>query len=315
MQSRITDKLNEWIGEALSESEVARITVPPDIATMLKKSSFRQFAIDSLISVKKSVTGSMADSIVHLYQLLDLKKDSVKRFKSIEWYFRARGIYELYMMQQHDYQQAIMKYTNSNNEYVRMEAQTAIIGFAGFKGLVFLDNLTHSLNEWQQIKLLEQLETLNVEEMEGLPGWLRSTNDYVVQFGLKLADIFQQLQVHNQVVACLSHRKIRIRYQAIKTLGRIANEDTNSLLRQMYYAEEVANRMEILRQLSVIGTTDDVPFLTDQLHENDDRLKLEAGRAIVNLIGDDGLMIIQEQAGDSKRMESIFNQIKFEMAL
>lgn len=319
MRERITDQLNEWISESLAEDGYANISIPPGIASLLKRPAIREFAMESLISVRKNVTGSMADVVAYLYILLNLKNDSVRKFKSPVWHRRVRGIYELYMMRQRDYEGAIMKHTNSSNEYVRMEAQTAVIGFLGYKGLDFLDTLTYPLSEWQQLKLLEQLETLDMQDIPQLSAWLVSENAYVVQFALKLADIFQQMQVHDQVAFCLSNPKVKIRYQAIKTLGRIANDRTSKLLQQIYEAEEVENRREILQQIAVIGGMDDEQFLLDRLYETDDKLKLAAGRALVSIKGRDGVVKIESLLQDNERLEtgrieSILRQIKFETA-
>ena len=80
--------------------------------------------------------------------------------------------------------------------------------------MVFLDSLTYPLYEWQQIKLLEQLAAIDTDNMTHLPLWLRSSNEYVVQFALKLADIYQQIYVNDIVIDCLASNNEKIRYCA-----------------------------------------------------------------------------------------------------
>lgn len=309
IKERILETLNEWIGEMMVEQSEPEINIPPGLAKFFRKEDNRHFIIESLINIKKNLTGATADTTVYLYEKLNLRHDSLKKLKSAAWHNKTQGIYELYMMNQRDQQAAIFEYTNSKNEYVRMEAQTAVIGFSGFEGLVFLDNLTYPLHEWQQIKLLEQLAAIDSDAMPNLPVWLRSPNDYVVQFALKLADIYQQFHVNEIVVDRLKSDNERIRYQAIKTLGIIANETTANALIEQYPAETIENKLEIIKQLAVIGGSDDLPFLTERLKEEDDSLVIEASRAIIS--GNNNGWQILEQYLSSP---SIYKQIKQEFA-
>ncbi len=309
----VETQLNEWISDALTEDELPPIVIPEDINRYFKQAPIRQFVTDSLINIKKNVTGSVADNLVKLYEALHLKEDSVSKLKSLVWHKRAKGIYELYMMHQKKELEDILEYTNSNNEFVRMEAQTAIVGFSGFSGLVFLDTLTYPMYEWQQIKLLEQLNAVNPDAMPHLPLWLKSGNDYVVHFALKLAEIYQQFQVHDNVVHCLKNENSKIRQQAIKTLGSIATENTVDILKQQYVTEIMANKKTILSQLIVNGTGGDVDFLNSQLDEEDDSLKLEAVRAIA-AINETEFADLEHNSADNIVLTSIIKQVKYENA-
>ncbi len=309
----ITDQLNDWISEQMAMEEEHSSATLPDFSAHFKKKYIRQFVTDNLINFKKSVAGHLSDSVIRLYEHTGLKKDSEAKMKSFRWHQRSRGIYELYMMQQRESLSDILDYTNSDNEFVRMEAQTAIVGLDGFKGLIFLNALNYPLHEWQQIKLLEQLDSFNSEEMPHLPFWLQSFNSYVVHFALKLTEVYQQFRVQKEVVQCLSSDNHKIRNQAIKTLGSIADEDTVAILRQQYPTESLANQLEILRQTGINGTEADLEFLKSRLDDADDAVKLEAGRAIV-AINPKNMFILNNIAAHNPTIYSIANQIKYELA-
>lgn len=306
-------QLNEWISDALTENELPAIVIPESIARYFKQPAIRQFVTDSLINIRKNVTGTVADNLVKLYELLGLKEDSVRRLRSLVWYKRAKGIYELYMMQQKNELTDILEYTNSNNEFVRMEAQTAIIGFSGFAGLVFLDSLAYPMYEWQQIKLLEQLDAVDTGDMPHLPLWLKSENLYVVHFALKLAEIYQQFHVHDEVMLCLQNDNDKIRQQAIKTLGSIAAENTVDVLKEQYERETPRNKRTILSQLIINGTERDLVFLNSHLDENDDNLKLEAVRAI-SAIDETVFSDLEYKSLGNTVLLSIIKQVKYENA-
>lgn len=311
-KENIVVQLNDWISDVLTMESFEEIIIAADLQQYLVKPRNRQFVIENLINIKKSLTGTAAEHIIKLYEQIGLKKDSIKSFNSIAWHEKAKGIYQLYMMNQKNEMPDIFNHTDNSNEYVRMEAQTAIIGFQGFEGLVFLDTLTRPLNEWQQIKLLEQLSSLNPGSFENLPKWLTSGNRYVVQFALKLADIYLQFRVKDIVAQCLKNDSDKIRYQAIKTLGKIADSDTSEILRQQYPNETTGNKIAILKQLAVIGGEEDITFLTELLQEKDERLKLESARALVT-ISSNGWKTLEENTQQNAVLLAIGKQVKYEL--
>ena len=313
-RQEITDRLNIWIGEALINEEDFGHNTATWLDQYLKSPINRQYITDCLINLRKNISGAAAEKLINIYEELGLNKDSLKKLNSLTEHKKCRGIYELYMMRQESAMPDIEKYTNSPVSAVRMEAQTAIVGFYGFKGLSFLASQTYPLNDWQQLKLLEQLHTFHPEDMPDLALWLRSANNYVTRFALKLADIYQRFEVHNIVVMCLSSKEERVRCQAITTLGRIANENTAAILIEKYADETMLNKKNVLRQLAVIGNESNLPFLAGRLDETDDTIKLEAGKAMA-MCCSNGWNIFQQNIGNSDTLLSISKQIRYELAL
>lgn len=309
----LNDVVDDWIGDLLAEDELAAITVPRELEGYINRSSVRKFVIEKLINVKKNISGQSGKNIELVYVDLGLINDSKERMKSHIWHVKAKGIYELYMMDQSGMYHDILKYTNHGNRFVRREAQAAIIGFAGFNGLVFLDTLTQPMLEWQQLKLIEQLQTENLSGLEHLPLWLQSDNIYVVQFALKLAYIYQQYDAHDAVVDCLAYEDEKLRRLAIKALGNIAAPETAGILIAKYSTETVANKKTILVQLGEIGSEDDFDFLMAELNNTDDDIKLEVVRAIVN-IDRAGWDLLKERMNADPVLEMIGKQVKMEKA-
>lgn len=311
-RQKITEQLNNWISEALIEEDGIVIATPSWLQHYFKESEHRQYVVDSLININKNISGAAAENITAIYEQLGLKKHALHKLKSLRSHTKARGIYELYMMGRKEAIEEISKYTDSNNDIVRIEAQIAMVGFMGFEGLSFLGSLTHPLNEWHQLQLLEQLEKLDVRELKELPYWLVSANSYVQLFALKLADIYQQFQVHDLVVRSLSSDKENIRSQAITTLGRIAREHTTDILKEVYPTETNTNKKNILKQIAAAGSEEDVKFLMEELKNTDDSVVLEAARAIV-ACSENGLEYLSFYAEGNDTLLSITNQIKYEL--
>lgn len=314
IEKSIKKSIELWISRILLEEVDAEtgeenVHIPLKFQHHFKNKTKRRFTVNQLIVIKKNLTGDIIDNITHFYEHAGFKKDSLKKFKSNIWYKKVRGIHELYMMDQKDMIDAIYKLTNSRNEYVRMEAQTAMIHFEGFDGLKFLEDVTHPITEWEQLKLLEQLKTLDFVEMNDLPKWLNSSNASVVLFALKLVDVYQQYQVHDEVVKCLDHENEKVRMQAVTTLGRIAEERTAAILAEHYTKEHFRNKQNILNCLLNIASDSETGFLVEQLNDENNSVKLSAARVIAKCCTN-GFQILKDKA---KQYPDPYQEIYFHL--
>ena len=296
--SSISKNLEVWISAIIMEESIESIVIPKKFFRMMKNSIARQFVIDELVGCKKNFSGLVGENIAALYLELGLKEESLRKINSRNsWHIRAKGIQELYMMDQKDVLTTIYKNTNSTNEYVRMEAQTGVIHLTGFPGLRFLDVISYPLTEWQQLKLLEQLRISAKKEdlSEKIPHWLTAKNDTVVVFALKLADEYQQFSVTKDVLKCLVHQSAQVRSQALKTLVRLADEKAPMLLLGYISKEPYYNQAFILDALKNMATDNDKDFLVRLLDNPNDMIKLKAAIVIANCCTG-GLEIIQQRA-------------------
>jgi hypothetical protein len=314
---KIQAALEVWISQAiLDELEMGEsFDIPPTFSRILKKKRAKEFVIDELIKTKKNLTGNAAKNIITLYESLDLKKESLYKLGKRQWYIQAKGIHELYSMEQMDTLKRIYKNTNSSNEFVRMEAQTGVINMTGFNGLRFLDLVSYPITEWQQIKLLDQLHGAQEtgQLSTHLPKWLASSNDTVIVFALKLAYEYQVFSAHHAVAKCLEHQNPSVASQAIKTLVRIANDSTPKILTNYYPAAKFTNQLLILDALVTIATLEEAWFLIALLDDESDIVKLKAGRALAHCFPQ-GLEALEERGrAPEGPYQNIYLHIKSEM--
>ncbi len=259
------------------------LPITPKILKWLRRPAFRQFLIDELIQARKNLSGSATENLRKLYIQLGLDKVSERKLTNMKWHIKARGIQELAMMDQKDRLFRIYRMTNHPIEFIRMEAQLAIVQLYGFVGLRFLDVVSLPISEWQQIKLLAQLPKMSADPIKGIEKWLRSSNDSVILFSLKLTAIHHRFELHDQVVACLEHPNRMVRIQAVKSLQVIYNESTGSRIIQPYTKNGKRYQVAVLEALQQVGTQKELAFLKNELLNEDDALKLAAARALLKL--------------------------------
>jgi hypothetical protein len=307
-KERIRKNLELWISNVILNEDEEEIHIPAKFNKLFKTATARQYAIEHLIINKKAFSGVVADNIRHLYEHLGFKNDSLAKLKSKRWFIKAKGIQELALMDQNDQLIKVYRLTNSKNDLVRNEAQTAIIQWSGFNGLRFLDVVGYDISEWQQVQLLVQLKNFTQQDMPKLGTWLASSNDTVIIFALKLAETYQQFYVKAKVEECLLHSNEAVRIQAVKTLAKIGDAKSADKLAAQYRNDRFTNRLNILNIFHLVASDSQLPFLLEEMNNENDFLKLSAATALAEM---GHLDLVKEKAiVQPEPYEQIFTHVK-----
>ncbi len=290
--------IDPLISHIIIEDSTATIKMQKKLKTLLTTNVAKRHTIDELIRSKQNYSGEVAEKIVLLYAELELKNYSLKKLKKNKaWHIQARGIQELYMMEQRDIYETIYQHTNNKNEFIRMEAQMGVIHLIGFRGLTFLEIISHPITDWQQIKLLEQLRLY--PDKEGLtlkiPYWLKSNNETVVVFAIRLAFEYHLYAMEAFIQSCLLHSSNMVRSQAVKTIIQLETINTPQILVGHFKLASPNEQLLILDALQNIATEKEIPDLELMLDHTNDTIKLKAAIAL-NKCSKRGLTILNEKS-------------------
>lgn len=292
--------LNSFIGEIAiceSKTELNETFSNADYQSVLsqfqKTESDRNLLISELAETSKKFRGSTMENILWLFEKMDLRKQLLRNLENNKWHKKAKAIQQLAYLQQKSCINIILPFTNHENELLRMEAQIAVVKMTGFEGLEFLSKVTYPVSEWQQLRLIEELSSNTITSLENIHEWLKSENESVVSFALRLVEIYQQFDFYDEVEACLSHSSITVCKNAVHTISNISNETTADLLVTHFALYDASIQIKILKILQSTGTENQLPFLFTILNHADDSYKLEAAKAILK-ISDTGIVTIEE---------------------
>jgi hypothetical protein len=282
--------LNNFIGEIAiceSENELNNIFSNPDhqrtIRQFQKRELDRNLLITELAETSKKFRGTTMDNILWLFEKMNLEKQLLKNLSQKKWHKKAKAIQQFAYLQQKNSIKNIFSFTNHENDALRMEAQIAIVKMIGFEGLNFLNNVTHPVSEWQQLRLIEELSSRTVVDLDNIHEWLKSKNLTVINFALRLVEIYRLYDFYDEVKHLLSHFSMTICKTAVVTISQISNETTADLLVAHYPGYDSLTQMKILEILQVDGTKNQLPFLFSLLNYADDSYKLGAAKAIVKI--------------------------------
>ena len=243
-----------------------------------------QFLIRLMIRTQRTIAGSNFYKLQKLYTQIPPHGVSFKKISSWSWYRKARGIRELYEMNQSQYFDEIFKYRNDKNIYVRREAQIALVVFLGWESLRFLPYLKRNMTLWQQIKVVEKLYDLYPRpELK----WLHRAYKTDKLFGIKLLmRIIRKYELHAEtdfIVRNLNHQDYEVRETAIYCIQTFAvSSATMEKIKKLY--DDIPNATQQGQLLDYISENSeiDVDFYFKQLYGPNDDLKLSVAEILWN---------------------------------
>lgn len=311
-QQSIAEIISQAIFFANKDDEPVEITYK--IEMLLQKAAFRDCIINELIRAKKNISGASTVNLKRLYEILELDREALKKLESSKWHTKAKGIQELEMMEQIKYVKQIFRLTNNENEFVRNQAQCALVAFYGFLGLRFLSVTAKPISQWQQIQLLNKLNDVQPANMDVITKWLQSPNESVRVFAIKLAVFFNCYNMHDNIVKCLENTNLQVRLCALEYLKKFPQHNTADHIIAYYRYENKIYKLAVIDALKDIGCEKQIPFLLKQLHDNDDNIKATAAKSLA-LLHPAGAEFLQTHLfADEDPWKAIFLYIKNERA-
>lgn len=254
----------------------------------------RKVLITELLKTARSMSGSAASNVCWFYAQADLDKDSLDRLQHGAWHVKARAIQELSGLRQRKQITKIYRLTNHPDELVRNEARTAVVKLTGFEGLRFLDLITYPITAWEQLCLLHELSFHKAESFTQIDRWLNSKNNSVVEFALRLIEVYKLYDLHPQVLNCLSHTSLEVRKKAIAALSEIYQPDAAERLIGQFHNEAADMQIRIIQIFEIHGGDSELSFLLECLTHINAQVQAAAAKAVYHTQAD-GMVYLEQR--------------------
>ena len=236
----------------------------------------RNIVISILLRLKSEISGEMAQSIQKLYHNTGLLNYTASKLSSKNWYVIAKGIKELSQFEVKEVYNDVVKHLNHKRREVRKEVHLYLINIFHFKGLEFLNKTNLSLTEWDQIQILGRLHRLEEQELPDIRPWLKSGNDDVVGFSLKLAKIYNQFEAKDTLLDLLDHPNKKIRVQVISVLSHLNIFKTKEVLKDTFNERSKDEQIAFFQLLENMFDNSDESFILDHIHHKNFEIKFLA---------------------------------------
>ncbi len=268
----------------------------------LKRPFYRTILMKELMSLHINYSGEIAEKLKQLFLILGFDKEVQKKLRSRYWYIKANGINIVQQMNLEQFSSTVLQFVVDPNYILRSEAQVAYVNLNKRNPFVFFVELKYQISDWDQIKLHNALMLYENSEIPLMGKWLKSDNESIVVFSLKMIGFYNQQEEIDTikkviVLECLKeNRSKNIKIQAIKTLGALGSKESSKALFE-YLILEKRNRkiiIETLKSLASIGIfDDDVDKIVDFLYTNDYDLIFHSCLAIKS--APNGISILQNK--------------------
>ena len=236
-----------------------------EFAKHLKEPSFRALFLDVLVDSDRKFSGGAKQSINRLFHDFKLEEEAWRKLRHRKAYLVAGGVQELAAMNVEAAIPEITAKLTDSRTAVYQEAQYAIVSFKGYEGLGFLDHFDRPLSDWQQLRLLYSIQDIPESSDLHVDTWLKSSNDSVVIFTLRLIRKFRLMTFYTGVFNLLDHQSPKVRVQAIRTLQSIENSATIQQFISIFDQQPIEVQNEILKAMKVARSRECECFLKDQL--------------------------------------------------
>ncbi len=243
-----------------------------------------QYLIKLMIRTQRTILGVNYFKLKQLYAQIPPYRASISKISGFGWFRKARGIRELYEMNQSQYLDDIFIFRDHKNIYVRREAQIALVVFQGWESLRFLPYLKRKITLWQQIKIVEKLNDLYpTPELK----WLHKAYKTDKLFGKQLLmRIIRKFQLHEEIDYILDHLKhpdYEVRETAIYCIQTFAiPDDKMKYVKELY--ETIPNPVQQAQLVDYIfeNSEIDIDFYLKHLYGDNDDLKLKIAEILWN---------------------------------
>lgn len=254
-----------------------------DLGIIPEKPGNVQYLIDLMIRTQRSLLGKNYQKLELLYSQIPPYRVSQNKLRSRKWHVKARGIREIYEMDQKQYIKEITRERNHENIYVRREAQIAMVVFLGWESLRFLPYLKRDMTLWQQIKVVEKLYDLYpVANLKFLRRGYKSERTYAIELIMRIIRKFELNEEIDFILRFIDSVKFDTRETAIYCISSfILNEKQLNLLKYKFLnITNCEQQIQLLKYIDRISEEVDLKFYKLLLYTGNDIIKLSTAEIL-----------------------------------
>ena len=299
----LTTENNEEIYRKIARSAIY------DFNREILISQMREFSKSMNMTMSIGVNQEAIVQLRELYYRMHLDQDSIRKIYSSKWHIQVKGFRELAFMGVTEVNDKIRQSLNSNNQILRMEAQLALIRLNQDDQFGFLDELTYPFTLWEKLNVYE-LITIHDLPVPQFSRWTDSPNKTIVDFALRMIQVFKQNQAFPHVIKCLDNPDASIRRTAIIVCGELQLREALPHLKNMYKSEDYNNCLAIINAMGKMPDEMMLGFLKLVLDKEDDvQLQIESAKAISKM-GEVGISaLVKLMKSDYKNYQIIIRHV------
>lgn len=245
----------------------------------------RKYILNKIIHIKENLNETNEHTILLIYKYFGFDEISNKLIRDRRWCSKSKAFYHYQNIGYKIKKGHIKKSLDSKNKALRSNAIIAIISLSDEKFDV-LDNYKYNISKSDEVKILDIIYRKKSNIPKNINNWLNSKNDSIVIIAIKLIVRFRDKHDMSleQISSLLSSENSSVRKEVILAIRELVMFEANEIILAHFKKENnLRNKISILKTLNVIGTSENIGFLSSLLNE-DENLELDLKLEIVNFI-------------------------------
>jgi hypothetical protein len=260
-----------------------QIEIVDFVKKSVKRKHTRRVVISCLIKLTHEVSGELEFSIYRLYKETGLEIFALNKLNANDDFRLVNGIRQLNLFHADSAIEKVKIHLNHEKDVVRNEVQLYLVKILKFKGLFFLDSLEKPLSEWSQIQILEILKRFEDQEIHDVSKWLKSDNEDVVLFALKLVEIYNLFDMNDLMIELLDHSSVQVRLNCIRLICYLHSKDGKLKLKEKFNLLSIDEKIFFFKELHHTVDKDDVDFIKKHVVNTKFEIKLSAMQLLYDL--------------------------------
>src|SRR5690606_37110539 len=244
-----------------------------------------QYLIDLMIRTQRSLLGKNYANLELLYKQIPPYRVSVNKLRSKKWHIKARGIREIYEMDQKQYLKEVIREINNDNIYVRREAQIATVVFLGWESFRFLPYLKWEMTLWQQIKVVEKLHDLfPIANLKYLKKAYNTEKPYATELIMRIIRKFELVDEVDYIIRFLDAPNFDTRETAIYCISsfQLTEKQLTRLKYKFMNIRNVEQQVQVLRYINHTSPEVDITFYKLLLNSENEIIRLCSAEILWN---------------------------------
>ncbi len=243
----------------------------------------REVLVATILLLHRDFKGAPEQRLVKLYADVGLQHYAFKVIKYGSWYEKAFEFTELGQMQVENGLPLVLEYVNHYSTTLREEAQFAAVRMGGVENMRFLQTLRVSISEWQQTRIMQELDLFPLDQIPSFYYLLDAKNASIVIFGLKLIAKYRQTDDPDKLIGLLYHENVKVGLCALDCLIAIDHYPAADELPNLFYTHDAEYQPTIITALGLLGNETHMPFLEALLENTDYDLVMATTKSLIRL--------------------------------
>lgn len=194
----------------------------------------RNILLQEILQLHANLSGSIGTLLEGIYLLLDFAESSFAKLRSNHVATKVKGIFELTEMNITEAKPDILRLVNNSNLQVRSQARVSMAKLDEQHPLAFLSQVDVDLTNWEQMTILEHLQKIEYHNLPDFSQWLRTDNDSIVIFAIRLIQVFHQTPAFPKLIALLDHPRVAVQLALVEAIKELKLTKAVPALEKIY---------------------------------------------------------------------------------